>query len=439
MTDQISLNKLTQMAQGREIHIWGARSNGHLCHQILKRIGIPVASFLDSDPALWNTSLFGRPINSSDEFIKQTNGRKVLIIIAARTYYKEISARCRAAGLIRNVDFVSFNIMEKPHYYTLEASNKCNLRCPACPAGNLPRPLKRHYLSVEDGVKVMEKIRREDPAAFNVDLFDWGEPTLNPQLTEIIQELTSRDFYANISTNLNTRIDLTALVKSRITYMFVSASGFGPSYEQTHKGGRWSTFTKNLIALAEERNLHNPNLNINLVYHLYKYEGQSDDYRRMRDLCRRLNIHFQPRIAFIAPYDAVAGAAAGRPLSSNYQMVDQRLLISLKDILPILEKRKNLACQFENVITIDSSLAVKRCCVWHHHDHNHLAPDFLSFPLTRIIEDKKDNPLCRQCLSLGLHSYATIIRRDTFAQIAAGEPLLTRYLTMLDGGPLDGD
>jgi Predicted Fe-S oxidoreductases len=431
--NKISVEQLAEMCREREIYIWGARAGGRNCWRTLSRLNIAPAAFLDSDESLQEHRLFDLPILPPSAALSLAGRRRLFIIVAANFYYKEISAACREAGLTPGVDFISVQNLRKANMYTLEAVNLCNLRCLACPCGNEKAPA-RHSLTVENAALVFKKIQMEDPLAVHIDLFNWGEPFLNPALVEIVREALDQGFNPGVSTNLNIKMDYAPFMKAGSTSLIVSGSGYGATYEWTHTGGRWDFFVDNMTQLARARDEHNPELNLYFFYHLYKYPEQPEDARKMRELCQSLGFSFMPLVAYLSPYDAVADVAAGRELTAKgYREAAAALLISPKKGLEILAKQERRPCIFDPTVTIDADLTVKRCCVWHDDRHNYLAGSFLETPLADIEGDRRNNPLCRKCKALHLEHYLQLTRRDFFLKTVTEEPDLAEPLAIFKG------
>jgi hypothetical protein len=71
------------------------------------------------------------------------------------------------------------------HYFFIDVVGTCNLRCPSCAVGNAPAQLAKGLMSVATFDKILSKIRAEysDCGRLFVDLYNWGEPGLHPDLS----------------------------------------------------------------------------------------------------------------------------------------------------------------------------------------------------------------------------------------------------------------
>ena len=87
-------------------------------------------------------------------------------------------------------------LMQKDKYqYSVEIAGSCNLRCPSCPVGNMrdkkeerPTQLIESTLFTKSLIKFQMKRKQN---CF-VSVFDWGEPTLHPELPKFISYINNK-------------------------------------------------------------------------------------------------------------------------------------------------------------------------------------------------------------------------------------------------------
>lgn len=117
--------------------------------------------------------------------------------------------------------------MIEPTYVRLEASSHCQLRCPACPTtdGSIDQVIGKGFLKADDFRAFLER----NPSVQNVELSNYGEIFLNPQLLEILKIAHERNvaLAALNGVNLNSVSDevLEGLVKYRFREMTCSIDG----------------------------------------------------------------------------------------------------------------------------------------------------------------------------------------------------------------------
>jgi len=140
-----------------------------------------------------------------------------------------------------------------PYRFHVDTLNACNLRCPLCPTGlgTLQRP--RGKMSMEQFQHVVDQIA---PYAYYLNLYNWGEPLLHPEICDMIRYATDKGITVSISSNLNRMNAALAenLVQSGLSEIIVSVDGASQeAYEKYRRGGRLSVVLENLSRLAEAK------------------------------------------------------------------------------------------------------------------------------------------------------------------------------------------
>lgn len=142
----------------------------------------------------------------------------------------------------------------RPLKLTFDPANVCQLRCPLCPTGLriLDRPAGCADLELFQSV-----LNEVGDYVFFLDLFNWGEPLLNPHLEEFIRRACARDIVCSVSTNLslpltNERIE--ALVRSGLHYLVVSLDGASEeTYATYRRRGNFNLVCSNLRKIIAAR------------------------------------------------------------------------------------------------------------------------------------------------------------------------------------------
>ena len=108
-------------------------------------------------------------------------------------------------------------------------------------------------MTVSDLESIVDQIA---PFAYRVELYNWGEPLLHPDIFEMIQYVTQRRITVGLSSNLN-RLDRDSakkLVESGLSQLVVSIDGATQqSYEAYRRGGSLEKVLENLNLLTETR------------------------------------------------------------------------------------------------------------------------------------------------------------------------------------------
>ncbi len=173
----------------------------------------------------------------SKEFIRSTTPRKLANLVAIKV--QRWLRRERVMGM--------------PVNYFIDPINVCNLRCPLCPTGRgvLARPPGRMDL-----VNLKRVVHEIAPYAYWIELYNWGEPLLHPDICEMIRYVSQRGVSVGLSSNLN-RLDAQMarqLVESGLSRLVVSIDGVTQqSYAAYRRRGQLDKVLENLQLLLNAR------------------------------------------------------------------------------------------------------------------------------------------------------------------------------------------
>jgi MoaA/NifB/PqqE/SkfB family radical SAM enzyme len=395
--------------------IYGAGSQGRGVLRALRGSGIEVVGFIDRNPDIQGQIVAELPV-AGPSILETTGASDALFIIVAVFFFEqEISSMLEAHGFVKDVGYQFYRSL-KPHDYAIDVSGICNLRCISCPrAARLPVGRNAAMMELESFKKVIAKIRREDPLVGNLQLYQWGEPTLNKTLPEMIRHAGEKGFLCSISSNLNHLTDLRLLVEARPECLRLSVSGMGTNYEITHTGGTWKTFMANIEILSTLRQELYPQMKVELYYHRYKH-SIGEQQERMAELCKQYRFEFHPVPAYIISLDDVLAYCEGKPLPESARQARELLLVDIDEGLTRAKGELNLDCDAMRVILINADLSVSACMMFYDPEGNTLTENFLETPLGEIISRRGKASLCVRCKKHGIHRYC-----GTYAKISEEE------------------
>lgn len=140
-----------------------------------------------------------------------------------------------------------------PRLVRFEVTNLCNLKCPMCPQ---PHKMKRPKRNME--FNLYKRIIDKNPGIMEVELFNWGEPLVHPEIDKFVKYASNRKIRTRFVTNavlLSTRMS-NRLFDSELSEIFFSVDNIGEEYEKI----RNYSFDKiidnilNFLSMAKERN-----------------------------------------------------------------------------------------------------------------------------------------------------------------------------------------
>jgi len=140
-----------------------------------------------------------------------------------------------------------------PYRYYLDPINICNLHCPLCPTGLgiLGRP--RGYFDLTAFRRIVDEIA---PYAYTVELYNWGEPFLHPDIVEMIRYAHSRRIAVRLSSNMNRFSPelAQAVVEAGLDRLIVSLDGSTQeTYVRYRRGGDLARVCENVRLLVEAK------------------------------------------------------------------------------------------------------------------------------------------------------------------------------------------
>jgi len=141
-----------------------------------------------------------------------------------------------------------------PTSVMIEPTNRCNLRCPLCPAGagTLTRP--KGDLTAQDFERILDALGSQVREVF---LWNQGEPLLNSALPEMIRIAHDRGIRTITSTNgqlLDKEESARQLILARLDTLIISVDGLTPeTYEVYRVGGQLQRVVSGMETLRRLR------------------------------------------------------------------------------------------------------------------------------------------------------------------------------------------
>jgi MoaA/NifB/PqqE/SkfB family radical SAM enzyme len=141
-----------------------------------------------------------------------------------------------------------------PYQLLFDPTNICNLKCPLCPTWQDLKARPKGKMSLAMFKKILDET---GPYLFAVNLCNWGEPLLNPDLPGMVRYAKKYNTVVGLSTNLNYLPDELApgIAESGIDIMIISIDGASPeSYSRYRRGGDLKQVLENIRKLNSCRN-----------------------------------------------------------------------------------------------------------------------------------------------------------------------------------------
>jgi MoaA/NifB/PqqE/SkfB family radical SAM enzyme len=141
----------------------------------------------------------------------------------------------------------------RPIKLIVEPFNGCNLHCPLCPTGRMVTDRKAAALSFDLLKKAVDPL---SPYLYEVYLYNWGEPLLNPELFEFVKYCSRRRIKTIVSSNLTLfEPGMTEkLLGSGLDTLIISLDGISSrTYLQYRRGGDFEKVMANMRNIIQKR------------------------------------------------------------------------------------------------------------------------------------------------------------------------------------------
>ena len=183
-------------------------------------------------------------------------------------------------------------LISYPYYLVVDPTNICNLKCPLCPTW---QDLKARPKGKMDKTFFYNLLDEVGPYLFTLNLCNWGEPLLNPDLPDLIRYAKRYNIVVGLSTNLNYLPDMTAkeLVESGIDIIVISLDGATQeSYSKYRREGNLSKVLANIEKLNSYRGNNTKFPLLIWQFLVNKYNESEIDIAK--DLAGKMGLVFQP-------------------------------------------------------------------------------------------------------------------------------------------------
>ena len=315
------------------------------------------------------------------------------------------------------------------HYYFIDTVASCNLGCPSCPIGRSAFKNQGGRTDKDLYTDFVNKIKDDHPnEKVFVDLYNWTEPFLNKDLEFFIFQAKKLGFGVGLSSNLSLNRDMREIVKSEPDYIRVSLSGYNQQvYSKTHKGGNVNLVISNLFKLRFLLDQYDSKTIIQVGFHIYK-SNFPEDFLKIAQICNDLDFIFAPVLASAMQVEDLVkdmtaeGVAFDSGFSENLVLTPEDWRRSyLKDEI----YKEN--CQFlEKRTAINFDGSVPQCCAVFKPELN-VAKNFLDTTPEELIQKKKNNSICVECMENRLHQLFTGVMSPS-ADLLAAERLGPIYI-----------
>jgi len=182
--------------------------------------------------------------------------------------------------------------MIKPRYIRLEASTLCQLRCVSCPRDVIEKKLGLGFLKFSDFKKIVDA----NPQICKIELSNYGEIFLNPDLLKILQLAYKKNIIlqATNGVNLNTATDevLEGLVKYQFYCLSCSIDGASQtSYAVYRRNGNFEKVIEHIKRINYYKDKYRSSLPF-LNWKFVVFEHNVREIKVAQEMAKKLKMSF---------------------------------------------------------------------------------------------------------------------------------------------------
>jgi MoaA/NifB/PqqE/SkfB family radical SAM enzyme len=285
---------------------------------------------------------------------------------------------------------------------TFEVSAICNAQCPYCVTGakiNVEVPESESFLIPERAGSVLDylfniKIITSDTT---IDLYNWGEPFLNPRLNEVLDEFAGRGLNFNMSTNGSVYRHLSPKTVAAVKQLYFSFPGFSQSsYSRIH-GFAFNQIKNNVESLVQDIQTANPQAQLIMSFHVYQFN--IGELASAHEWCAKRGIVFFPYAAYWNGYELA------RRYKLGLEKDNRDLILGYEE--GIIERYKNgtYRCPQWDTLTLDQNGRVVLCCVMDTSNPDCVFKNVQEGTAEEIQKWKESRPVCQECMRLGISQW----------------------------------
>lgn len=286
------------------------------------------------------------------------------------------------------------------NHIQIEISGVCNAKCPYCITGqrNLKHEKTGDFIELQTFRRCIEQLKQKQLIHNGtvIALYNYGEPMLHPNFSEIITYLEDNEIFYALSTNASylPSEDILKRMKHLQTIQFSVCGCSQESYDKIHKLSYQETHN-NIIKMTSLLHTYYPGIECVLKLQMYRFN--EDEYIDAINFAKQNGMTVIPLHAIFANLKQQLSFVEAFKKDKNIANNSEQLWYYLDELLemPIISE-----CPQWNSMVIDEKMNVPICCMvtkimdeYKLTDITAVTPD--------ILKSRSGLPLCKKCINSG--------------------------------------
>ena len=206
-----------------------------------------------------------------------------------------------------------------PGRIRLEASSFCQLGCPSCPTttGAIHPAVGSGFLKFQDFRNLVDL----NPALERIEISNYGEIFLNPQLLEILEYAHGKAIAITLENGVNlnhAKDDIPeGLVRCQVRIMTCSIDGASPEIYRIYRvRGDFDAVIHNIEKINVHKRLYGSDLP-HLVWQFVVFGHNEHEIPAAREMAGRLGMEFHPKLTWDAKFSPIRDTEFVRAETGN--------------------------------------------------------------------------------------------------------------------------
>ncbi len=289
-----------------------------------------------------------------------------------------------------------------PHFNTVyfEISSACNGKCPYCITGRNKSTVKPTFVDLDLFTAACHRMVKLGILSERslLHLYLWGEPTLHPHFSELLQRIENLPFGVAISTNASKVPNISSSFVKKVHFVRFSCCGTSQnSYSHIH-GFDVTKVHQNIVDFVKTARAKGSKAFFSYNFHIYQFN--IDEIPYAKEFCKQLDIEFSPNLAIINDWDLTKRWVANALTVEEERCIGQDLFNYMPAKL-LKNAPANYHCPQEQYLILNELGNILICCQ---------TPSTEAYSLGHILDpnvaehiaNRQKGEICKHCTSTGM-------------------------------------